>query len=305
MANSIDLSIDLSARFLKVACPVKMAGNSRQLKDVAAEIEVSKGAQVGRAVKASKALYADEYLTRVKKARNAIAAQHLKLTSVWNDSSWRLLPTGGWFDYANQMNPLIAEFDAAADELASRFDQAIQEAEYRLGDLYDRADYPETESEFRAMFRAEVAQEPLPQIADASRVSLPVAELDKMRQGMERAYQSNINRVKGEVYERLHDATSALAASLRKWEEGGQKSVKATLLDTIQNACGYAEQFNIDGDSRITALLADARACCTHDMETIRENPAIRAQVIDAATGAAAKAESRRKAIANLSGYML
>jgi hypothetical protein len=302
--SNIDLSIDLSSRFLKVACPVKMAGNSRQLKDVAAEIEVSKGAQVGRAVKASKALYADEYLTRVKKARNAIAAQHLKLTSVWNDSSWRLLPTGGWFEYANQMNPLIAEFDAAADELASRFVQAIQEAEYRLGDLYDRADYPETESEFRAMFRAEVAQEPLPQIADASRVSLPVAELDKMRQGMERAYQSNINRVKGEVYERLHDATSALAASLKKWEEGGQKSVKATLLDTIQAACGYAEQFNIDGDSRITALLADARACCNHDMETIRENPAIRAQVIDAATGAAAKAESRRKAIANLSGYM-
>lgn len=302
--SNIDLSIDLSSRFLKVACPVKMAGNSRQLKDVAAEVEISNGAQVGRAVKASKTLYADEYLTRVKKARNAIAAQHLKLTSVWNDSSWRLLPTSAWFDYANQMNPLISEFDDAADELASRFDQAIQEAEYRLGDLYDRSDYPDTESEFRAMFRAEVAQEPLPQIADASRVSLPVAELDRIRAGMEKAYRANINRVKGEVFERLHDATAALAASLKKWEQGGQKSVKATLLDTIQSACAYAQQFNIDGDSRITALLADARACCEHDMDTIRENPEVRAKVISAADDAANKASQRKKAMANMAGYM-
>lgn len=302
--SNIDLSIDLSSRFLKVACPIHMAGNSKQLKEVAAEVEISKGAQVGKAVKASKQLIADEYLVNVKKAKNAIKSKHDKLTSVWNDSSWRLLPTHAWFDYANTMNPLIAEFDAAADELASKFDQALQEAEYRLGDLYDRADYPDTESEFRGMFRAEVQQEPLPQLSDASRISLPVAELDAMRQGMEKAYQSNIHRVKGEVFERLHDATSALAASLKKWEQGGQKSVKATLLETIKGACAYAQQFNVDGDSRITALLDDVQACVAHDMDTIRENPSIRAQVISAATDAADKSAQRKKAMANMAGYM-
>lgn len=299
---SIDLSIDLSARFLKVACPVKMAGNSRQLKDVAQEVEVSRGAQIGRAVKASKTLYADEFLTRVKKARNAIAAQHLKQTSVWNDSSWRLLPTAGWFDYATAMNPLISEFTAAAAELD--FDAMVNDAINRLGTLFDRADYPDTEADFRALFRAEVQQEPLPQLADAGRVSLPVAELDAMRQGMERAYEANVAKVKGEVYDRLHAATTALASSLKNWEDGNQKSVKATLIETVQQACSYAEKFNVDGDTRIAALLKDIEDCTEHTMETIRENPEVRAKVITAASTAASKAESRRRAVANLAGYM-
>jgi hypothetical protein len=304
MTANVSLDIDLSSRFLKVACPIKMAGNSRQLKDVAQEVEISKGAQIGRAVKASKTLYADEFLTRVKKARNAIAAQHLKLTSPWNDSSWRLLPTGKWFEYAAEMNPLISEFDAAADELGSQFFTAIDEARARLGDLFDLGDYPQTANEFRSMFRAEVTQEPLPQISDATRISLPASELSAMQKSMERAMTANIANVKSEVFARLQETTEALAKSLIAWDAGNQKSVKKTLLDSVREACAYAENFNLDGDSRISALLKDIDDFLAHDMETIRENPTLRAEVISAATGAASKAASRKAVMENMSGYI-
>jgi len=304
MTTTVSLDIDLSSRFLKVACPIKMAGNSRQLKDVAQEVEISKGAQIGRAVKASKTLYADEFLARVKKARNAIAAQHLKLTSTWNDSSWRLLPTGKWFEYAAAMNPLIAEFDCAADELARDFATMVDEARARLGDLFDLGDYPDTPSEFRAMFRAEVTQEPLPQISDASRISLPASELEAMQRSMERAMAANIASVKSEVFTRLQETTEALAKSLIAWDAGNQKSVKKTLLDSVRSACSYAASFNLDGDSRIDALLKEIDDFMTHDMETIRENPTLRAEVISAAANASTKAAARKAAMANMSGYI-
>jgi hypothetical protein len=304
MTTTVSLDIDLSARFLKVACPVHMAGTSRQIKEVAQDVEISQGARVGRAVKASKMLYSDEYFTRLKAAKNAIKAQHMKLTSVWNDSSWRLLPTGQWFAYANQMNPLIAEFDAAADELATKWDAMISEARDNMGNLFDLGDYPDTPSEFRSMFRAEVTQEPLPQISDATRISLPASELAAMQKSMERAMAANIANVKSEVFGRLQKTTEALAKSLMQWDAGNQKSVKKTLLDSVRSACSYASSFNIDGDSRIDALLKEIDDFLAHDMETIRESPALRGEVIDAANRAASKAAARKSALANMAGYM-
>lgn len=303
-SNPTTTTTDLiTSRFLKVACPVKMAGNSRQLKGVAEDVESNNNAQIGRAVKVAKVLYAPEYLVRIKKARNAIAAQHLKMTSPWNDSSWRLLPTTGWFDYANAMNPLITEFDAAANELSSQYLAIVDEARHRLGDLFDVEDYPGNEQEFRLMFAADVRQEPLPQLSDTSRVSLPASEIEKIRKSLEESYHENIARTKAEVFDRLFNSTSALASSIKRWESGEQKSVKSTLIDTVKEAARYAQSFNLDNDPRIDSLLKDIQTLTTADMETIRENREVRASIVKAADDVADKAARRRAAMANMVGY--
>lgn len=298
-------SLDLSARFLKVSCPISSIGNSKQLKDVAAEVEVSKGATVGKAVKAGKWLYDPDKIAPVTKAANALRTKHRELTSVWNDSSWRLLPTGKWFDYGSAMNPLIAQFDQAVSELAAQFNLLIVDAEERLGSLFNRDDYPNDAAEFRAKFRAEVLQEPLPKIEDASRVSLPIEELEAMKRSMERAYADNIQRVQAENFGRLYDVAKALRDSLDKFARGEQKTVHSTMLETIEKACAYCNEFNLSGDSHLSALVEDMRNSLTqYTMEEVRTDPVKLGEVAAAATSAMSKAAARKAAMANMSGYM-
>lgn len=298
-------SLDLSARFLKVSCPISSIGNSKQLKDVAAEVEVSKGATVGKAVKAGKWLYDPDKISPVTKAANALRTKHRELTSVWNDSSWRLLPTGKWFEYGAAMNPLIAQFDAAVAELTAQFSLLIVDAEERLGTLFNRNDYPVDADEFRAKFKAEVLQEPLPKIEDAGRVSLPVEELEAMKRSMERAYADNIQRVQAENFSRLYDVAKALRDSLDKFARGEQKTVHTTMLETIEKACSYCNEFNLSGDSHLTALVEDMRNSLTqYTMEEVRTDPVKRIEVSVAATSAMSKAAARKAAMANMAGYL-
>jgi hypothetical protein len=298
-------ALDLSARFLKVSCPISSIGNSKGLKDVAAEVEVSKGATVGKAVKAGKWLYDPDKIAPVTKAANALRTKHRELTSVWNDSSWRLLPTGKWFDYGSAMNPLIAQFDQAVAELAAQFDMLIIDAEERLGTLFNRDDYPNDATEFRAKFRAEVLQEPLPKIEDCKQVSLPMAELEAMQRNMQRAYADNVQRVQAENFSRLYDVAKALRDSLDKFARGEQKTVHATMLETIEKACSYCTEFNLSGDVRLTALVEDMRNSLTqYTMEEVRNDPVKRVEVAAAASSAMSKAAARKAAMANMSGYM-
>ncbi len=306
--QTIDLSaaLDLSARFLKVSCPIRAVGNSKQLKDVAAEVEVSKGATVGKAVKAGKWLYDPDKLAPVTKAANAIRSKHRELTSVWNDSSWRLLPSHKWFDYGAALNPLISQFDIAVAELSAQFDDLIDDAEQRLGSmLFNRGDYPNDANEFRACFHAEPVHEPMPRIEDNMRVSLPVSELESMQRSMERAYADNIQRVQSENFGRLYDVAKSLRDSLDKFARGEQKTVHSTLLETIEKSCNYCIEFNLSGDIHLAALIEDMRNSLTQfSMEEVRSDPAKLATVATAASAAMGKAAARKAAMSNMAGYM-
>ena len=161
-AQSTQPAVDLSARYIKINMKMSGWGNSKNAKEVAAEMEVARGAELGKALKAGKILLDPLKLQPVLKARNALTTRHRELTTVWDDSSWRLLPTVKWDLYFAEINPLIRAFESAADDLEGVYVSLVDEARSRLGGLFNDDDYP-GEIDFRQKFSVKLATDTIAQ----------------------------------------------------------------------------------------------------------------------------------------------
>jgi hypothetical protein len=293
----------LSSRFLKVTLVTKFPGNSLRLPEVAAQVEASHGAEIGKAVKAQKTLYSADFLKAASTARSAMRTKHNSLTSAWDGMAWRILPNNRWTDYANELNPLISAFDKAADEAARKFDYELMNSRQRLGSLFVREDYPADAAEFRQKFQAETPQEPLPVMEDAKRLLLPATEIERIQKSMQSALQDNVNRVMAEGFDRVFTVAKNLRDSLQKFARGDQRTVHSTLIEQVLLACDYCAQFNLAGDSHMSALIEDMRNSLTkYEMQVIRDDPAKQAEVIEAATTIVDKAAARRARMNDLGG---
>lgn len=304
--NIFGQSIDLSARFHKVMINTKFPKMSKTVKGLVKDIEIKNRSEVGKSLKETgPILYADSPLwDAVKKAKNAVVSTHNKMTSVWDDSGWRLLSTAKWNEYHNTIQPLINAFNNAADALAADFDNMVIASQSRLADLFAPEDYPRTATEFRACFVIKPNRESVPKLDDAKRLGtvLPVEEIEEMKRDMEAAYRDNLERINTQNWELLYTHTSKLANSLVNWSQGNQKSIKKTLLEEIEKACQFCTQFNASNDPKLAAMVEDIRNnLLTVDMDTIRENPDVAKTVIAAASNARDKAMTGMN---NIRGFM-
>ena len=282
---------DLSARFHKVMISTKMPSMTKTVKGLVQDIERKNGATVGAALKETgPKLYADNaHWTAVKQARNKVVTAHQKLTSVWDQSGWRLLSTAQWDEYHQTIQPLITAFYSAVDLLVAEFDNMVLESRTRLGDLFERNDYPETADGFKTCFMVNTHNEPVPKLEDAQRLRtvLPLAEIESMQKDMQRAFNDNIERINTQNWEMLYTHTAKLANSLTAWSKGEQRSIKKTLLAQIEEACHYCTRFNVSNDPKMAAMIEDVRnKLLSVDMDEIREKPEVCKQVVQSATSA-------------------
>jgi hypothetical protein len=300
--NSKISAFDLSQMFMTVKVSVSMFGNNRQAKTVAQEMEAMKGATIGKALKASKMLLDPDALKPVSQARNAISTEYRRITSVWDESAFRLVPNHRWDEYCATMQPLYGNFSKAADDVAERFYDLVNDSRTRLGSMFDRDDYPDDQAAFRKCFEVDEVPEPLKTPDDAKKIrSLPIAVVERIETSMQRSFERNVARVQGECFDKLFETVSALRDSLDRWARGEQKSVHSTVIETIERACNHCSTFNVAGDAHLTALIEEARnSIAKYSMEEIKADPVKRIEVEIAATNIAAKAEDCCAKIANM-----
>lgn len=293
-------AVDLSARYIKVNLTFSGWGNSKQIKEVSEKTEIEYGAEIGRAVKTTKILLDKDAMECVTKARSALKTKHLSLTSVWDDSTWRLLPTVKWDLYFQEINPLIAAFDAAADDLEGRYLKMVDDARARLGRLFNEDDYP-GEIQFREKFAVKLATETLAQ-GVAKDIALPAKEVEKICQSMSDQFADNLKRVQGENWQRLFTVVSNLHDSLLKFDKGEQRTVRVTLLEQIDLACSEIPDFNVTADPSLLSSIAEIRReLAGLDMAELREQPKSRQAAIQTSAAIAAKTKARA---ADFAGYM-
>ena len=293
-------AVDLSARFLKVKLSITCWGNSKQAKDCAAEMEASKGAEIGKSLKAGKILLDPSALEAVGKCRNALVAQHKALTGIWDESSWRLLPTNRYFEYSEKMNPLISAFNASADELETRYIALVDEARSRLNGLFCDDDYP-GEIQFRQKFTVRTEINDISP-GDTSRINLPQSELDKIQEQMQSNYADSLKAVQADQWQRLLSVVTNLKDSLIAYDKGDQRTVRQTLIESIDKTCADIPDFNVLGDPELISAITEIKnQFAAVDMSAVREDPALRTETISAASKAAAKLKAKSL---DFAGYM-
>jgi hypothetical protein len=304
-------TLDLSARFHRATVQTKMPRSSKGLKGLVGELEAKYGATQGKALKDTASKLYDEahpFWTQVKKAKSAAVSLHTKMTSVWDGTGWRLLSTANWAEYCRTLQPLLNEFNNIADGGPALFDGFLCDAQQRLGTLFNRDLYPDNAQAFRESFSIIARCEPIPKLDDAKRLAtvLPVAEIEAMQKDMERAYADNVARISAQNWEMMYDRAKKLQESLTAYARGEQKTVHQTLLDEMEKCCCFCSQFNVNGDNRLAMLIEDLRNSVTGlDMETIRKNPIVQAEVIATTTSARDKAMAEMSKMRGITGVTL
>ena len=223
---------------------------SRELADV-------KGAQADVA-RVNKDLVDRDAVKRVSAVATEARDYHYAHTLPWRDDGARLLPVALFDDYRRAMRRIEDRFTVAAQELIDAYDSLRADAPYRLGALFNAADYP-TATEIHDRFAFHVAVDPVPDAGDF-RVSLADEELQGIRAEIENRNEKAIADANRDLWDRLHGCVSALAERLANGTPDGKPKIfRDSLIQNARDLCGILPALNVTGDPELARLADEVR----------------------------------------------
>lgn len=179
-------------------------------KDASRKVTDTAGAKAD-AARVNKHLVAKEALAPIVAAQGAIRTHCYTNTLPWRDNGDRILPRKLYMTFIAEHERLRAEFDAEVDHfLDNVYPAAVEQAEFRMGDLFKPDDYP-TAAKLRRDRRFNVSLDfDAVTTSNDFRVQIDQTQADKVRASMERAAEERIRSAMGDVWARIGKAVSTL-----------------------------------------------------------------------------------------------
>ncbi len=203
------------------------------------------------AARVNKHLVPKEALKDIVSAQGAIRSHFYECTLPWKDNGDRLLTRKMYLPFIEDHERLVKEFERAVTNFLDHgYPKAIQQAEFRMGDLFKAEDYPSA-SLLRHRFYVNMDIDAVTEAGDF-RVQIETSQLDRIRVGMEDAMNARLGRAMQEVWERL-----------------------ATTLGHFANKMGSDDVFRdstVRNLEEIVDLLPGLNILDDPDLERIRQN---------------------------------
>jgi hypothetical protein len=114
-------------------------------KRVSKEIDINKGTTTNAGNYNKHLLAGSDQLEKIQKLATEIRDWHGRYTLPWSDGGTRLLPMTTFFDYKQRLGEYEQEFTQRVDEFITNYPNIITSMAYKLGQLFDRSEYPEAE----------------------------------------------------------------------------------------------------------------------------------------------------------------
>jgi hypothetical protein len=220
-------------------------------KTASTEVTTNKHAVKGAANVNKKLLANCPELDAVQKfAANARTA-HYDSTMPWSDMGLRLLPTTKYFDYHKKITELKAEFHRLVEEFLTVYDWEIAQAQVKLGELFNRTEYPEKE-EIRGKFRFNMFYMPVPDAGDW-RLDVNNEAVSELSQHYNYYYTTQLNNAMRDVWNRLHNSLSRMSERLDYGSSETKKIFRDSLVDNVMEVVDMMKVCNITGDMQMTA----------------------------------------------------
>ena len=132
----------LSSSAMLVEVSISLWTGRRMDKKTANDIDVSSGAKT-KVMSAYKNLLAgDDSLSAIQKLAGVVRTYHTNITSPWNDSGQRLLPTAKFLEYKQEMARLEREYWNLVNNFLPLYNTKISASAFQLGALFNRDEYP-------------------------------------------------------------------------------------------------------------------------------------------------------------------
>lgn len=172
-------------------------------KDASRRVTTEAGADAD-AARVNKHLVPKDSLAPIVKAQNAIRTHFYDNTMPWRDNGDRLMPRKQFLVFTPTHEALVAAFEAEVDKfLDSEYPSAIAKAEFRMGAMFKRDDYPAA-SDLRRRFYATLDIDAITTAGDF-RVQLDQEHVDRVRSAMEAAAEKRITAAMADVWRRMSE----------------------------------------------------------------------------------------------------
>ena len=241
------------------------------------DVTINNNADTGIANVNKKLLGNCQELTAVQKFVANVRNIHYSMTMPWSDTGLRLLPTAQYFKYHQQMTAIQNEYDRLVNEFIRTYDWAISQAQARLGDLFNPADYPSTDS-IRSKFSFRLSYIPLPDAGDF-RIDIGNEATEQVRTHYQTYYETQLNNAMQDVWQRAYSALSNMSERLDYADHEQKKVFRDTLVTNVLDIVDLLDVCNVANDSQMSALrlkLDDALRGVTPD--ALREDSYLRAE---------------------------
>lgn len=265
MNNSI--SIASSAMLVELSIS---SWTARKLdKKVSAEVDVAKNTKVST-VNVNKNLMAGTgVLESILKYASGARTWHLSQTLPWSDNGSRLIPMSNFITYKEQLNVLENNYMALIDKFIDSYPNLVIAAAFQLGDLFDRAEYPEVHT-LRNRFKFSYNFFPVPTAGDF-RIDINEEAKAEILANCDTAYQERLNNAMRDAWARLHDCLTRMSDRLQydevddevdgRWERVLKPRIfRDSLMDNANELINMLKHLNITQDPKLELARAELEA---------------------------------------------
>lgn len=238
-------------------------------KRATSDVTAQNGAVVNAARVNKLLLPLNDELDRVHKKSAVIRNTFYGETLPWMDGI-QLLPTANYLNFMHQFNTAKAEWDALVSAFVAQYTSLRIDAQRLLGGLYDAADYPD-DTAVRHKFGMRLTSMPLPE--RDFRLDLADAELDIVRQDVERDVTQRLNGAMMAAWDRLYDRVRHMAEKLADPDA----IFRDTLVENARECCETLSRLNFADDPNLEMLRSEVEAkLAAHHPDTLRHDPVAR-----------------------------
>ena len=216
-------------------------------------------------------------LTAVQKFTANVRNLHYGMTMPWSDTGLRLLPTAQYMKYHAAMTDVQNEYERMVQTFLDAYDWAITQSQAKLGDMFDPADYPSTDS-IASKFRFRFSYIPLPDAGDF-RIDIGNEGNELVRSHYQSYYAEQLKSAMDDVWQRAYKALSKMSERLDYADHEQKKVFRDTLVSNVTDMVELLNVCNVTGDSQMAALamkLDDTLRGVTPD--ALREDGYLRAE---------------------------
>lgn len=213
-----------------------------------------------------------EILRRTAKARQYVA----QVTLPWM-GDLRMLPMTSFLTFQEKMSELQNDFQDAVDDFLNDYDTQVAAMAFKLGDLFDRNEYPTVEY-LRARFKFDWKVMPLPD--SDFRVKAEDTLREELRQAYEKVAHDMVANAMKNVWERLHACLHHMADRLGYSEDGKPNVFRDSMLENAKELVNLLKDLNVTGDERMEQVRRELQSAIEHvDPKELRNNQHVREDV--------------------------
>ena len=240
-------------------------------KRVSEQVDASNNTKTRAGNYHKKLLAGTEALDSLHKVVNAVRQWHYENTLPWADNGTRLLPMANFFDYKAMLGEYQRQFNEAAEDFYSQYDDLVTAAAFTLGDLFNADDYPSVES-IRGKNSFKYVFSPVPDVGDF-RVDIP----NEYREELQKISDERTAAAMKDAWDRLHECLTHMSNKL----VGGEKQVfRDTLVTNATDLCSVLTRLNVTNDPKLEHARRELeKALIGVDAKELRKNEAVRIDV--------------------------